>query len=105
MANIHIDHTLIKLEFNKIVEKISSYAKSPCGVQKILSLKPTAKKDEVIYNYEITKELTLFLNNEEPILITKIFNSEEEIVLAQKGAILSSVKLFELATSVKIIFI
>jgi len=101
MESIHTNFEFTKLEFNKILEKVSRYANTKYGCENILSSAPSVKKDLIIYNFNLLEDLRKFINNEESLTLSKFYNISELIILTQKKIVLTAINLFEIAVTLK----
>lgn len=104
MENIHINFEYQKLEFNKILDKLSGYTYSKYGHEKILNLSPSVKKEDILYSFTLIDELRRFVEHEEKLHINSVFNISEYVKLTEKKVVLNGVNLYEVAYSLRLYF-
>jgi DNA mismatch repair protein MutS2 len=95
---------ITKLEFNKILEKISFYSLSDEGKERILNLIPDTNKEKIKKNHYLLTELTTFFINEEHLSLNKIYNFNGELKKVRKSVNLTGPKIHEIAVSTKTYF-
>lgn len=59
--------TTVDLEFQTLLEQISSFAVTPLGKEEILSISPINEKDEIDYQLDLVSEYTSSFDNENKI--------------------------------------
>ena len=59
--------TTVDLEFQTLLEQISSFAVTPLGKEEILSISPINEKDEIEYQLDLVSEYTSSFDNENKI--------------------------------------
>ncbi len=95
-------NSLKKLEFNKIVEILSSFAVTDKGKKLSLNLVPYTKKDDTIKAQNETKEaLTLLYRKGSIPLTAELSDISEYILLLEKNNFLSAKALLDIANVLK----
>ena len=95
-------NSLKKLEFNKILEILSSFAVTDKGKKLSLNLVPYAKKDDTIKAQNETKEaLTLLYRKGSIPLTAELSDISEYILLLEKNNFLSAKALLDIANVLK----
>lgn len=95
-------NSLKKLEFNKIVEILSSFAITDKGKKLSLNLVPYTKKDDTIKAQNETKEaLTLLYRKGSIPLTAELSDISEYILLLEKNNFLSAKALLDIANVLK----
>ena len=95
-------NSLKKLEFNKILEILSSFAVTDKGKKLSLNLVPYTKKDDTIKAQNETKEaLTLLYRKSSIPLTAELSDISEYILLLEKNNFLSAKALLDIANVLK----
>lgn len=105
MQSINIKKYYNKLEFDKILEQVASYAMSESGKTALLELTYCKEFEKVKESHDILKELLgHYRNDDYKIKSEIIYNFKKDIEISQKGSVLESKKLYQVASSVKYYF-
>ncbi|HPK62140.1 MAG TPA: endonuclease MutS2, partial [Spirochaetota bacterium] len=105
MQSINIKNYYNKLEFDKILDQVASYAMSESGKAALLELTYCKEFEKVKEALDILKELLAhYRSDDRKIKSEIIYNFKKDIELSQKGSVLESKKLYDVANSIKYYF-
>lgn len=105
MQSINIKNYYNKLEFDKILEQVAAFAMSESGKTALLELTYCKEFEKVKESHDILKELLdHYRNDDHKIKSEIIYNFKKDIEISQKGSVLESKKLYQVASSVKYYF-
>ncbi len=88
-----MEQSLIRLEYNKVLEKIASYAVSPLGREKVLSLRPRTDLATILKEQIQTTEGKELRRKESGVDFQGWFDLRAEIIKATRGITLTPAEL------------
>ncbi|GAB6273197.1 MAG: endonuclease MutS2 [Peptococcaceae bacterium] len=88
-----MEQSLIRLEYNKVLEKISSFAASPPGKERVLSLRPYTDLATILIEQARTTEGKELRRKEPGADFQSWFDFRAEIVKATRGTVLTPAEL------------
>ncbi len=104
MENILTNFTNSKLEFDRILQEISTFTLSESGKDYIININPGTDFDKIVHEHLILNQLKKFFQNEENLSINIIYIFEKQLIQSLKNIVLSCQSLYELASSVDLYF-
>lgn len=105
MESLYTDFDYNKLDFDKILIEISSYALSETGKEQIIDIIPDNDINKITYKFTILEQLINYIINEEKLPVDIIYNFKNSLENSKKNIIISEIDLYKLSYSLKIYFI
>ncbi len=104
MENIFTNFDYSKIEFDRILTEISSFALSENGRTSILELNPSRDIDKIREEHSLLNILKNFFEKEERLQLSVLYNFGKQVEMGRKGITINEVDLYMLAFSVKTYF-
>lgn len=105
MGNLYTNFIYTKLDFNKILEEISSFSLCDKGKEEIINTIPENDHNRIIYKFNILNQLIRYFIYEDKLQVNVIYNFKKSLDDSKRNIIISETSLFKLSYSVKIYFL